>query len=119
MQEGKEQQDFLREGMATAKRLQKQIEKWELQSLLGGEYDEGGALLSIQVAPPTQRLQTLAPHFVTHSEHWTCEPRVEVCNVSLPAACHCLTGMQLTQQKVRSVPTSQRACWGLRGVSEC
>ncbi|CAK0787352.1 hypothetical protein CVIRNUC_010572 [Coccomyxa viridis] len=46
--EGKEQQDFLREGMATAKRLQKQIEKWELQSLLGGEYDEGGALLSIQ-----------------------------------------------------------------------
>ena len=54
MQEGKEQQDFLREGMATAKRLQKQIEKWELQSLLGGEYDEGGALLSIQVALPTQ-----------------------------------------------------------------
>ena len=40
--------------MATAKRLQKQIEKWELQSLLGGEYDEGGALLSIQVALPTQ-----------------------------------------------------------------
>ena len=39
--------------MATAKRLQKQIEKWELQSLLGGEYDEGGALLSIQVALPT------------------------------------------------------------------
>ena len=40
--------------MATAKRLQKQIEKWELQSLLGGEYDEGDALLSIQVALPTQ-----------------------------------------------------------------
>ena len=36
--------------MATAKRLQEQIEKWELQSLLGGEYDEGGAVLSIQVA---------------------------------------------------------------------
>ena len=50
MQEGKEQQDFLQEGMATIKRLQKQIEKWELQSLLGGEYDEGGAVLSIQVA---------------------------------------------------------------------
>ena len=50
LQEGKEQQDFLQEGMATAERLQKQIEKWELQSLLGGEYDEGGAVLSIQVA---------------------------------------------------------------------
>lgn len=57
LQEGKEQQDFLREGMATAKRLQKQIEKWELQSLLGGEYDEGGALLSIQVALPIQLLR--------------------------------------------------------------
>ena len=49
MQEGEEQQDFLREGATTLKSLEAQIEKWELQRLLGGEYDEGDAVLSIQV----------------------------------------------------------------------
>ena len=51
MQEGGEQQGILREGAAILQSLELQIEKWELQRLLGGEYDEGGAMLSIQVWP--------------------------------------------------------------------
>lgn len=35
--------------MSILKRLEAQIGKWELQRLLGGEYDEGDAMLSIQV----------------------------------------------------------------------
>ena len=51
MQEGGEQQGLLTEGAAILRSLESQMEKWELQRLLGGEYDEGGAMLSIQVWP--------------------------------------------------------------------
>ena len=51
IQEGGEQQGLLTEGAAILQSLETQIEKWELQRLLGGEYDEGGAMLSIQVWP--------------------------------------------------------------------
>ena len=49
LQDGEEQQSFLAEGMGILQRLESLIEKWELQRLLGGEYDEGDAMLSIQV----------------------------------------------------------------------
>lgn len=49
MQEGQEQQAFLREGAEALERLLKELDKWELQRLLGGEYDKGSAVLSIQV----------------------------------------------------------------------
>ena len=49
LQDGDEQQSFLAEGMGILQRLESQIEKRELQRLLGGEYDEGDARLSIQV----------------------------------------------------------------------
>ena len=49
LQDGEDQQSFLAEGMGILQRLESQIEKWELQRLLGGEYDEGDAMLSIQV----------------------------------------------------------------------
>ncbi len=49
MQEGEEHHGLLTEGAAILQSLESQIEKWELQRLLGGEYDEGGAMLSIQV----------------------------------------------------------------------
>ena len=51
MQEDGEQEGLLREGAAILQSLESQFEKWELQKLLGGEYDEGGAMLSIQVWP--------------------------------------------------------------------
>lgn len=49
LQDGEEKESFLAEGMGILQRLESQIEKWELQRLLGGEYDEGDAMLSIQV----------------------------------------------------------------------
>jgi hypothetical protein len=49
LQDGEEQESFLAEGMGILQRLNSQIEKWDLQRLLGGEYDEGDAMLSIQV----------------------------------------------------------------------
>ena len=49
LQDGEEQQSFLAEGMGIVQRLESQIQKWELQRLLGGKYDEGDAMLSIQV----------------------------------------------------------------------
>ncbi|CAL5222319.1 g4663 [Coccomyxa viridis] len=48
LEEGEEQHGLLTEGAAILQSLESQIEKWELQRLLGGEYDEGGAMLSIQ-----------------------------------------------------------------------
>ena len=51
MQAGEEQESFLSEGLGILECLESQIEKWELERLLGGEYDEGDAMLSIQVCP--------------------------------------------------------------------
>lgn len=50
MQEGQEQQSFLREGAEALGKLRKGLARWELQRLLGGEYDKGNATISIQVA---------------------------------------------------------------------
>jgi len=51
MQAGEEQESFLSEGLGILECLESQIEKWEVQRLLGGEFDEGDAMLSIQVCP--------------------------------------------------------------------
>ena len=51
MQEGAAQQDILREGAGMLRSLERALERWELQRLLGGDYDAGPALLSIQVNP--------------------------------------------------------------------
>lgn len=51
LQEGEEQQGILREGAGMLAGLEQALDKWQLQRLLGGEYDSGPALLSIQVPP--------------------------------------------------------------------
>jgi hypothetical protein len=56
LQEGQEQQAFLREGVEALEKLQKGLARWELQRLLGGEYDKGSAVLSIQVPSRTPPL---------------------------------------------------------------
>ncbi|CAL8465217.1 g4752 [Coccomyxa elongata] len=48
MEEGQEQQAFLREGTEALGKLRKGLARWELQRLLGGEYDKGNATISIQ-----------------------------------------------------------------------
>ena len=45
---------MLREGLRMLESLQKALEKWKLQKLLSGPYDDRGAILTIQVGlrPP-------------------------------------------------------------------
>ncbi len=64
MQEGQEQQAFLREGAEALGKLQKGLARWELQRLLGGEYDRGNATISIQVAPCALLASIPAPNHV-------------------------------------------------------
>lgn len=48
-QAGAEQQDILREGAGSLDALEAALGRWEVRRLLGGAYDRGPAMLSIQV----------------------------------------------------------------------
>ena len=41
---------MLQEGLAAIEELEAQLSRWQLQRLLGGPYDEGDAMLSIQAS---------------------------------------------------------------------
>lgn len=43
-----EEAEMLGEGLAAAAELEARLARWQLQRLLGGPYDEGDAILSIQ-----------------------------------------------------------------------
>ena len=47
--QGAEQDGVLTEGIQLQQQLQEQIEQWKLHRLLSGPYDDGSAVLSIQV----------------------------------------------------------------------
>lgn len=47
---GADQDGLLSEGIQLLRELQEGIEHWKLHRLLSGPYDEGSAVLSIQVA---------------------------------------------------------------------
>ena len=42
---------MLQEGLSAAAELEARLARWQLQRLLGGPYDEGDALISIQARP--------------------------------------------------------------------
>ena len=68
VQEGTAQQEILREGSGMLRTLERALERWELQRLLGGDYDAGPALLSIQV-----------PGLTASPGHVTLAPEVQQC----------------------------------------
>ena len=41
---------MLQEGLSAIEELEAQLSRWQLQRLLGGPYDEGDAVLSIQAS---------------------------------------------------------------------
>jgi len=49
-EEVSEQQTFLAEGLGIVNNLEKALEKWKLERLLKGPYDDRGAIVTIQVA---------------------------------------------------------------------
>lgn len=58
--EGPEQEGLLTEGLQLLHQLRADVEQWKVLRLLSGPYDEGGAVISIQVghrralpAPPS------------------------------------------------------------------
>jgi len=50
---------MLQEGLSAAAELEARLARWQLQRLLGGPYDEGDALLSIQARPSLSILNGL------------------------------------------------------------
>lgn len=54
-----EEAEMLQEGLSAAAELEARLARWQLQRLLGGPYDEGNALLSIQARPSLSILNGL------------------------------------------------------------
>ena len=60
---------MLQEGLSAIEELEAQLSRWQLQRLLGGPYDEGDAVLSIQASAcgNEDRAACLKDHIVGRS----------------------------------------------------
>lgn len=65
-----EEAEILQEGLSAIENLEAQLSRWQLQRLLGGPYDEGDAVLSIQasICATEDRAACLNDHTVGHSQ---------------------------------------------------